>query len=223
MRIRPARFCCCTCSLLKGVQLIASYTVLVGILSILTLLRKDGTGKAVASEPLRAAALSETAFHTIAFFVGLRALKAVVCCDARRLRTLLFYQVFDLGVAVFVFVVRWVEVCAEWGGLPHPYGLLARLPCGTRRLALVAVFAAGEVLGIHFAYVVWSLVLRIEAGELGPARDRPGAELADVLRAFEAAPPPFFGAPRRLGDVQGAIAGPPGPTEPFRGRSQRLG
>mmetsp|Transcript_37914 Transcript_37914/g.109050 ORF Transcript_37914/g.109050 Transcript_37914/m.109050 type:complete len:279 (-) Transcript_37914:95-931(-) len=219
MSLRPASRCCCRLSLLRGVQLIALYAILVGSWSILTLLTGDVTdgGDSTSPEPLQSVAFLETAFHTVAFFIGLKSLKGVAFRDPWRLRILLIYFISEVIVQGVAFTVRWMEVCSDWRGLHLLHRLMTVLPCPWRRVVLASIFVAESGLSLYLAYMVWSLIVRIEFGDIGAFRLRfAAAELAD--RGATISDPWLF-----LSEVGAAAAAGGGGTLPIIGAGLMAG
>jgi len=140
-------------------------------------------------------------------------------------------------------VVGLIKGCQELEMLQklHPQKEIQKMSCGTFQVHIFAMFLAqGAIMG-YFAFIIWSLIVRIEAGEMGQPsllRDQELAERAGALgdpwlfvnapgsdmRPNEfrghgpAGPTPFSGAPRNLEEQSTG----PQTTEPFQGTPYRL-
>mmetsp|Transcript_9781 Transcript_9781/g.18920 ORF Transcript_9781/g.18920 Transcript_9781/m.18920 type:complete len:248 (-) Transcript_9781:131-874(-) len=243
---RPAEHCCGACPLLQGVQIVASYTVVVGMFSLLSLLMRGPAAKHPGPpEMLLFVEWCQTFIHTVALFAGLKGLIGVMFRDPARLRTLLRYHIAELVVSSVGVVLKEVEACEELRKLRQIHKS-PKIDCTSARVLLMVEFAIHAFLFSYFAFVIWSLIARLEAGELGvrPPLLDPEHELADRSGFSDvwplgrtagdgnslwmqrvplsggpsaaAGPQPFSGAPRTLSDQQ-AVA-----PEPFHGTAHRL-
>lgn len=213
----PAEHCCGACPLLQGVQIIASYTVVVGTFSLLSLLMKGPADKPIQSETFQAVEFLETAFHTLAFFAGLKGLLGVMFRDPRRLRVLFFYHVGELLVKGIAFIFREAEACEELRKLERLHRSTQKMDCQSARIAFLIEFIIHAMLFSYFAYVIWSLVTRLESGELGLGRT--GLDLEQELadRAVLADPWLFVGT----GDTSTLLQNRPLLTTPLTGANGR--
>mmetsp|Transcript_32409 Transcript_32409/g.69424 ORF Transcript_32409/g.69424 Transcript_32409/m.69424 type:complete len:264 (-) Transcript_32409:69-860(-) len=173
----PAETCCWTCPLLQGAQIISSYTVLVGAFSILSLLLQ-GPDDEVTSETLQTVNLFDRGFHTLAFCAGMKGMIGVMFRDVRRLRVLLLYLVVEMAVKGVNVIFREVEACDELKRMEaleveraahsdnaHHHHKLRFADCSWVRIALFGDFLFHTALFAYFAYILWSLIKRLEAGE----------------------------------------------------------
>mmetsp|Transcript_40052 Transcript_40052/g.101737 ORF Transcript_40052/g.101737 Transcript_40052/m.101737 type:complete len:261 (+) Transcript_40052:105-887(+) len=167
MPLQPAENCCGACPLLQGVQIIASYTVVVGTFSLLSLLMKWPADKPVASESMQVVEFLETVYHTLAFFAGLKGLIGVMFRDSRRLRVLFLYHLGELIVKGIAVIVMEAEACEELRRLQRLHKTAENADCQKARIELFLEFCIHGALFSYFAYVIWSLVSRLESGELG--------------------------------------------------------
>jgi len=167
MPLQPAESCCGACPLLQGVQIIASYTVVVGTFSLLSLLMKGPADKPVASESMQVVEFLERVYHTLAFFAGLKGLIGVMFRDSRRLRVLFLYHLGELIVKGIAVILREAEACEELRRLQRLHKTAENVDCQTAQIGLLLEFCIHGALFSYFAYVIWSLVSRLESGELG--------------------------------------------------------
>eukprot|EP00434_Breviolum_minutum_P026389 symbB.v1.2.023330.t2/scaffold2128.1/size88402/8 len=141
-----------------------------------------------------------------------------------RLRVLMLYHLCSLLLMCLELVVGFIKGCQELEMLQKLYHRkeLLKMDCNTyqARLCVKFVFEAG--LMSYFAFIIWSLIVRIEAGELGEPSLLREQELADralgdpwlfvqtpgesatFLRRERGhpAPTPFSGVPRNLEDAE---------------------
>lgn len=225
----PAEQCCCVCSLPQGVQAISWYSVIVGALSMLSLLMNGLVDSPVRSRLEQAVGLLETLFHSLAFFAGLKGLLGVMFRDSKPLRTLLLYHASELVVRSVSFLFREADACSELRRLQILHRAPQDMTCETPRIAMLLTFVVHCATLLYFVYVVWSFIVRLQSGEFG----HPGIGFEDTeaffrhggaLEALDGAQPagqaiqPFAGPPRSLREGgEGCIVG-----EAFRGEPQRL-
>jgi len=232
MAPRPAENCCGFCPLPQGVQIIASYIVVVGMFSFLSLFMHSPS-KAGQPESLAIVQGCQTVVHTFALFAGFKGLVGIMLNDPGRLRSLLRYQVAELTMSCIAFVCKEVEACTELRRLQRlrrPPAGAPHMSCGIARLRLLVEFTIISSLLSYFAFIVWSLIARMEAGELGPRPpflDLDGEhELAD--RAGLADPwlsggmVPLAGLAGGGGVAAAAGADGAGAPRPFSGAPRRL-
>ncbi|CAE7831486.1 unnamed protein product, partial [Symbiodinium necroappetens] len=83
-------------------------------------------------------------------------------------------------------VVGLIKGCQELEMLQklHPQNAIQKMSCGTFQVHIFAMFLVqGAIMG-YFAFIIWSLIVRIEAGEMGQPsllRDQELAERAGAL------------------------------------------
>mmetsp|Transcript_54639 Transcript_54639/g.158696 ORF Transcript_54639/g.158696 Transcript_54639/m.158696 type:complete len:270 (-) Transcript_54639:99-908(-) len=192
--IPPAEQCCCSCDLPKGVQIISSYTVIVGTFSMLSLVMRGPADRPEESVTAQAVDSLETVYHSLALFAGLKGLMGIMFLDPRRLRLLLTYHIVELLVKTIVLVFREAEACEELRRIQNLHHNSARrMTCENARLFLFLEYTFHTVLFTYFVYIIWSLIVRLEGGEFGPRRTAfdLDQELAD--RAVLAEPWLFLG------------------------------
>jgi len=209
----PAEHCCGACPLLQGVQIIASYTVVVGTFSLLSLLMKGPQDEPIQSETVQAVEFVEMLFHALAFCAGLKGLIGVMFRDPRRLRVLFFYHIGELLVKGIAFIFREAEACVELKKLQRLHSSAKKMDCQSARIAFLLEFSIHAVLFSYFAYVIWSLITRLESGELGLRTT--GLDLEQELadRAVLADPWLFMGA----GDTSALLQTRPPLSTPLTG------
>eukprot|EP00439_Symbiodinium_sp_Y106_P028456 s128_g3.t1 len=239
----PAETCCLSCSLLQGVQVISTYTVVFGSFSMLSVLMGGPRTAETHSVVLATVEFLKMMVNTLALFAGFKGLIGVLLKDVERLRVLLLYHLCYLVMICLELVVGLIKGCQELEMLQklHPQKEIQKMSCGTFQVHIFAMFLAqGAIMG-YFAFIIWSLIVRIEAGEMGQPsllRDQELAERAGALgdpwlfvnapgsdmRPNEfrghgpAGPTPFSGAPRNLEEQSTG----PQTTEPFQGTPYRL-
>lgn len=209
--------------------MLSSYTVVVGGFSVLSLL--TGRSREAAGESVLSALIDcvQTFVHSLALLAGLKGLVGIMYRDPRRLRTLLIYHIGEVAMRTVAVVFRVAEACDELKRLQRLHKMM-KIDCASARMALVAEYCIHATLFSYFIYIIWSLIVRLEAGELG----RPQLfdhELADRAGLTESFPPWFFmGHPG--GDPNNATllqqqrtplnVGGPGAPQPFSGAPRTL-
>eukprot|EP00440_Ansanella_granifera_P072651 gb/GFBE01078838.1/.p1 GENE.gb/GFBE01078838.1/~~gb/GFBE01078838.1/.p1 ORF type:complete len:253 (+),score=44.73 gb/GFBE01078838.1/:1-759(+) len=232
MAPQPAETCCLSCSLLQGVQVIASYTVVVGSFSMLSILVGGPKNTETQSVALTTVDFLQTMVHTLALFAGFKGLIGVLLRDAHRLRVLLLYHVCELLMSCLALIVRLAKGCQQLEHLQKLHKTKLKLDCSSLQASLILEFAIHAALIAYFAFIIWSLATRLEAGELGQPSlfgdqemaDRtgtlgdpwlflqpPGSETSSIL--FQQRAP--------LSGVRAGGAGSAGPT-PFSGAPRNL-
>jgi hypothetical protein len=221
---------------LQGVQIVASYTVVVGVVNFLALF----TGRPWTSSGESAAAAFidsvQTLIHALALVAGLKGLVGVMLRDPQRLRVLYLYHAGELVVSCFAILFREIEACKELSKLQRAH----RVPwvdCPSARLAHLFLFTIHFCLFSYFADIGWSLVKRLEAGELGRPPLLGDHELVDqtgLLDLFAPWPgmqhgslqhPPGSGVETGsslLGAHRGPQANATGSAPPFSGQPRTL-
>ncbi|CAJ1335516.1 unnamed protein product [Effrenium voratum] len=240
----PAETCCLSCSLLQGVQVISTYTVVFGSFNMLIVLMGGPKNVETHSVVLATVEFLRMMVHTFALFAGFKGLIGVLLKDVERLRVLLLYHLCSLVLLCLQLVVVFVKGCQELEMLQklHRQKEVQRVDCSTYQAQLFVSYMLEAGLMSYFAFIIWSLIVRIEAGELGEPSllreqelaDRalgdpwlfvhaPGGESASFLRHERAAPTPFSGIPRNLDEQMpdAAQAAPQAPA-PFQGTPYRL-
>eukprot|EP00931_Biecheleriopsis_adriatica_P108038 TRINITY_DN82369_c0_g1_i1.p1 TRINITY_DN82369_c0_g1~~TRINITY_DN82369_c0_g1_i1.p1 ORF type:complete len:274 (+),score=41.34 TRINITY_DN82369_c0_g1_i1:46-822(+) len=176
MAPQPAETCCGSCSLLQGVLVISSYTVVIGCFNILAILLggpKDSESQSVAWATVT---FISQMVHTLALFAGVKGLLGIITRDPHRLRVLLMYHVCELLMGVLVLVVKLDKACQEREHYQKLHKTKLKLDCQSFQVSLVIQFAIHACLVSYFIYIIWSLAMRIEAGEypgLPSALDQP--------------------------------------------------
>jgi len=184
----PAETCCFSCPLLQGVQIIASYTVVVGVFSLMSMVTKGpAEERAKRHELVELVAFIGMVFHAMAFFAGLKGLVGIILRDPPRLRVLLLYYIGELVVSSLAFIVTATESCDDLARVDNfqnatkqeQHHAPAKLDCTSIRLLVVAHFMLHFALFSYFAFVIWSLISRIETGDA--SFHRSGLDLDEEL------------------------------------------
>lgn len=242
--MRPLELCCGSCPLTQGVQIIASYTVVIGTFQLLVLLMPSAKAPKAHSEAEALVYCIKTIFDALAFFAGLKGLIGIIFKDPRRIRMLFVYHIVNIIVECIVTVVREIEVCKDLERLQKDSGL----DCSAVRLVYFGSFCVKVLVFSYFVYVIWSLIVRLESGEYGSPPNPFDPEMADrgfggfgsdpfqpqwiflgqpshevsssggqrdSTRGHANNPSPFSGAARTLPEEGTAL-------EPFRGTPHRL-
>lgn len=174
--IQPAERCCGGCPLLQGVQIIASYSVVMGSFSLLSLLRKepaDGSGE---SQSLVIVSSMQMLLRTFALFAGLKGLIGICTKTAQPLRVLLFYHVADLALSSVAIILQELDACHELAEVQRMHELAEaqhmhtskhppKITCDQARLVLAMGYCIHSFMTGYFAYVIWSLIVRLEADD----------------------------------------------------------
>lgn len=235
----PAEHCCCACPLLQGVQIIASYTVVVGTYNLLSLLMRGPADEPAQSESLQVVSFLETVYHTLAFFAGLKGLIGIMFRDSRRLRVLFLYNIGDLLVKSVTLIFREAEACDELRKRHSLHPTAVPMNCETARVLVMTEYVIHTALFAYFVYVIWSLITRLESGELGLRRgmdmDQELADRAvlvdpwlfigagDASNSLMSRAPLVPGAPQAGAGERGAAAGRGGGVpRPFSGAPRNL-
>mmetsp|Transcript_77346 Transcript_77346/g.195321 ORF Transcript_77346/g.195321 Transcript_77346/m.195321 type:complete len:217 (-) Transcript_77346:170-820(-) len=173
--------------------------------------------KPIQSETVQAVEFLKDVFLTLAFFAGLKGLIGVMFRDPRRLRVLFFYHVGELFVKGIAFIFREAEACVELKKLQRLHSSAKKMDCQSARFFFLLEFSIHAVLFSYFAYVIWSLVTRLESGELGLRRT--GLDLEQELadRAVLADPWLFMGT----GDASALLQNRPPLSTPLTGANSR--
>jgi hypothetical protein len=193
--------------------------------------------------------------NIFALYAGLKGLIGVVLRDSRRLRVLFMYHIGQLFAILIILVLSEIEACREppINKDPHPQLVTNQetaptsapvhpLDCQTKRNFILVESCIHFVLYAYFAFMLWSLYTRLEAGELSHSSLFGEHELADqslgdpwlfvgpptgvnqsnsilsslAARSRHASPEPFTGAPQTLQEQ------PLTAPEPFSGTPYRL-
>mmetsp|Transcript_41821 Transcript_41821/g.90639 ORF Transcript_41821/g.90639 Transcript_41821/m.90639 type:complete len:256 (+) Transcript_41821:47-814(+) len=220
----PAETCCLSCTLLQGVQVISTYTVVSGSINMLGLLMNGPRSVPSHSVILATVEFLNMMLHTFALFAGFKGLIGVLLKDVERLRVLMLYHLCALLLLCLERVVGFVKGCQELEmekKLTNREEIL-KMDCNTYQARLCLKFVLDAGLMSYFAFIIWSLIVRIEAGELGEPSLLREQELADralgdpwlfVQTPGESAtflrreprghaPTPFSGVPRNLEDQE---------------------
>ncbi|CAK9025719.1 unnamed protein product [Durusdinium trenchii] len=177
----PAETCCLSCSLLQGVQVISTYTVVFGSFNMLGVLMGGPRDIQARSVVLATVEFLKMMVHTFALFAGFKGLIGVLLKDVERLRVLMLYHVCSLLLLCLELVVGFVKGCQELEMLQkitHRKEIL-KMDCNTYQAQLCVKFVFQAGLMTYFAFIIWSLIVRIEAGELGEPSLLREQELAD--------------------------------------------
>lgn len=227
--------------------MIASYTVVVGLFNVLSLLTGRSGGPPGESQIITIANCVRTFVQSLALLAGLKGLVGIMHRDPRRLRLLLLYHVAEIVMHVIELVLREWEACDELQRLQRLHKSL-KFDCASYRIVYLCQYTIHVVIVCYFIYVIWSLAVRLEAGEFA----RPNLfehELADPNGLADSWPPwflvghagsentanllqqqrtpltggssgvptPFSGPPRTLDENPNSAS-----VEPFRGTPHRL-
>lgn len=223
--VPPAERCCGRRPLLQGVQIIASYTVVVGMLGVLAFLTRTSGDKEerTASQALILVELLQGVMNAFALYAGLKGLIGVLLRDAQRLRVLFIYHIGQLLNVCVTSGYELVEACQTLERLQREHKAIA-VTCQEHRTVLLVDFSIHLMLCTYFTYIVWSLVVRLEDGELGLP-----STFGDHELAYRGLGDPwlFVGPPAGLSDANSLLAqqGPRGrqaAPEPYSGASQTL-
>jgi len=212
----PAEHCCGVCPLLQGVQIIASYTVAMGTFAMLSLLVRGPAEKPAQSTLVQIVEFIDNIYHVFALFAGMKGLLGVILKDARRLRSLLIWHCGEIVLWCVAFVFREVEACKELKNLQQLHQAAPQWDCHSIRVSLLVEFAVFSLLFSYFAYVIWSLVKRLEAGELGTRAGLDyehemisGGLLADPWLFVGSDPAPLLGPAGHAVGIAGHTRGSP--------------
>lgn len=212
-----------------GVQIIASYTVVIGAVNMISLLTGRTSEVAERSETAAVVECVQTFVDSLALLFGLQGLCGVMLRDSRRLRVLFMYHIAEIIVSSIAIIFREAEVCEELARMQKAKKML-KINCTQASLALFIEFCIHALFFGYFAYITWSAVTRLEAGDL---RDRPGAlfgvgeyEMADRF-AFADPFPPWWvmghpSADASLHHQRVPHRGPPTGPSPFSGAPRNL-
>merc|ERR1719359_1137636 len=143
--------------------MIASYEVVTGGFSVLSLLTgrsREATGRSELSAIIDCV---QTFVHSLALLAGLKALVGIMYRDPRRLRILLVYHVGELFMRSLAIVFREMEACAELKRLQQlHHHKMANIDCSSARIAIFVEYCIHVVLFGYFIYAIWSLITRLE-------------------------------------------------------------
>mmetsp|Transcript_81746 Transcript_81746/g.210500 ORF Transcript_81746/g.210500 Transcript_81746/m.210500 type:complete len:254 (-) Transcript_81746:151-912(-) len=167
MALRPAEYCCGACPLLQGVQIIASCTVASGTYTLLSMLMRGPNDRVAQSETMAAVEFMKMIVHSFALLAGLKGLIGVMFRDPRHLRVLFLYHIVELFTMGIALIVREIEACKELDKIQRLTKSKRTIPCSSARVALFADFCIHAILFLYFAYIIWSLMNHLEAGEMG--------------------------------------------------------
>eukprot|EP00747_Dinoflagellata_sp_TGD_P019142 gnl/TRDRNA2_/TRDRNA2_126972_c0_seq1.p1 gnl/TRDRNA2_/TRDRNA2_126972_c0~~gnl/TRDRNA2_/TRDRNA2_126972_c0_seq1.p1 ORF type:complete len:269 (+),score=36.88 gnl/TRDRNA2_/TRDRNA2_126972_c0_seq1:48-809(+) len=234
--MQPAERCCGSCTLLQGVQIIASYDVVNGAVHVLWLL--TGRSETVAGRSDIAIVVDsvQTFVHAMALLAGLKGLVGAVLRDARRVRMLFVYHVVELIVGCIAIIFRDAEACREIARLQRLHrknNYWQGMDCSSIRGLLFMEFGIHLLLFSYLSYIVWSLAERLQssggAGDLGRPPLLGDHELAERGFGGDGLPPWFLGASGGLdGDMQQQqraplnLHGQTGSAPPFSGQPRNL-
>eukprot|EP00929_Paragymnodinium_shiwhaense_P004771 TRINITY_DN105952_c0_g1_i1.p1 TRINITY_DN105952_c0_g1~~TRINITY_DN105952_c0_g1_i1.p1 ORF type:complete len:257 (-),score=56.89 TRINITY_DN105952_c0_g1_i1:171-941(-) len=219
--LRPAERCCCR-PLQEGVKVISTYTVLMGLFGVMSFFVDHDFG-AHGSAFVVAMTLQQF-LNVFGLYAGFKGLMGNVWRDPRRLRVLLFYHVLQI-LAHFVMIgAEEMEACrmlAYWKQRRHE---LDNVTCGEVEQQLVFDLVLRTSFLVYCAYIIWSLVARLEAGESFTVEDELAdiiaSDLHDRLVAHQMLTPRQ--TPRRTPGQTRPTSGPPPGLTPFSGAPRRL-
>jgi len=210
--------------------MIASYTVVIGAFSTVALFTNGSKESRGESEVTAVVASIHNFIRSLALIAGLQGMVGVMLQVRWRLGVLLFYQVLELVTKCLVTIFRVAEAC-KWLARLHDEGKLLKVDCSTVRMEMLMQFTVQTCIFSYLAFITWSLVKRLETGDL--SNFEYGLELGNralieetladasnqrLISGSSNRPPPFSGAPQTL-------AGSPvqqQTMEPFRGTPHRL-
>eukprot|EP00928_Gymnodinium_smaydae_P013724 TRINITY_DN14984_c0_g5_i1.p1 TRINITY_DN14984_c0_g5~~TRINITY_DN14984_c0_g5_i1.p1 ORF type:complete len:299 (+),score=53.53 TRINITY_DN14984_c0_g5_i1:111-899(+) len=216
MRLRPASRCCWGRSLLHGVQIIALYTFVLGTCGVLSFFGRVASASDANSDLLAVECL-QNVVHSLGIYAGLKTLIGVMLQDPKRIRVLLVYQLGERLVSLLTLPLAINVSCLQVEKL-HKLNKAMHVDCNAARTALCTETAFQTILYAYFAYVTWSLVARLEAGDLGlglaaaasPFAEQEPLELGrapGILRLLGTLPSNADGATENgAGDADGASA-----------------
>jgi len=172
----PTQQCCCGCSLQRGVQMIALYSIVVGALTLTSLLIDGTEDNPALTEADELVGMMAMIYQSLALFVGLKGVLGIAFRDMRSVRMLLLYYVVEVIVRSIAFAAREAWACTELRRLQLLREASDELTCETMRSELLVVYLLHIAVLLYFAYVIWSFVVRTESGEHGG-----GAEMESLL------------------------------------------
>eukprot|EP00933_Yihiella_yeosuensis_P083238 TRINITY_DN97432_c0_g1_i1.p1 TRINITY_DN97432_c0_g1~~TRINITY_DN97432_c0_g1_i1.p1 ORF type:complete len:255 (-),score=42.23 TRINITY_DN97432_c0_g1_i1:218-982(-) len=230
MAPQPAQTCCMSCSLLQGAQVIASYTVVIGFFSVLSLLMGPAETE---SQPMSLTIVDfmVKVVHFIALIAGLKGLVGVVLRDPVRLRVLLTYHVLELFTSVIRLIVQEAKGCEQLERLEELSKTKTKLDCASFQYAMLIQFVIHASLISYFAYIIWSLITRLENGDITSALGLGETELGD-RSALGLGDPWLFVHPSSMGTDPNALLQQRAPLrgnsgqgapQPFSGAPRNLG
>lgn len=210
--------------------MIASYTTVTGAFSVLALLTDRSKEPVGESEAAAVAESIHTFVRSLALIAGFQGIVGVMLQARWRLGVLLLYQIVEMVTGCLVTVFRLIQACNRLARLQDA-GKLLKVDCSTVRVEILMQFAMQTCLFSYLVFITWSLVKRLETGDLGTFEY--GLELGNrtiledalanssnqrLLPANSNGPPPFAGAPRTLAEsrVQQQT------MQPFMGTPHRL-
>lgn len=169
--LEPAERCCeCCgggCNLLQGVRLIATYTAVNGFFAVFALLADRSAETAGQSQEAAAVESIYSFVQAFALIAGFQGMVGVILRSKWRLTMFFLYQIIDLLTRCLAITFRVSDACHELARLQEK-GKLLQLDCHAVRTRIVVEFTIRTVLFTYFAFVTWSLVKRLETGELMP-------------------------------------------------------
>lgn len=169
--LEPAERCCefCGggCHLLQGVRLIATYTAVNGCFAVFALLADRSAETAGQSKEAQAVESIYSFVQAFALVAGFQGMVGVILRSKWRLTMLFLYQILDLLTRCLAITFRVSDACNELARLQEK-GKLLQLNCHAVRTHIMVEFTIRTVLFTYFAFVTWSLVKRLETGDLMP-------------------------------------------------------
>lgn len=166
-------FCGCW-SLLRGVQMVASYTVVISGFSMIALF---GAGR-IPGQSTAVAVMQciQRLMHMMGLFAGLKGLTGVALREPSRLRMLLIYYVMELIVNIVDMVVREAMACVDLASFQrlHPHNStdhssqIDKVECSSVRWVVFMDYTVYALFYAYVAYAIWSLMIRLEDCEFGP-------------------------------------------------------
>lgn len=175
--MRPAERCCNVCSLAQGVQIISTYTVIIGVINFLGLFSESSDhatdARSDAGEVIDGV---QTVVGTFALFAGLKGFVGVMLRDPGRLHVLFLYHGVYLAISCCAIVFKEQELCTILDGLKKQHSLgnhtssmrndgVRVMDCQSARTAVFIEFCIQFCVFSYFIFIIWSLMKRIEAGE----------------------------------------------------------
>eukprot|EP00929_Paragymnodinium_shiwhaense_P106879 TRINITY_DN72703_c0_g1_i1.p1 TRINITY_DN72703_c0_g1~~TRINITY_DN72703_c0_g1_i1.p1 ORF type:complete len:280 (+),score=56.63 TRINITY_DN72703_c0_g1_i1:87-926(+) len=233
-KVEPATSCCGR-QLPQGVQIIATYAVIVGTFGIVVLLARPTALVEQKSDSLAVLVWLQTCLNVFAFYAGLQGLLGCMLRHAGKLQWLLGYNVGELVFSVVALVVQELQACPEkfQPHAEHKDGSLSRedvkVDCAAERVCLVLECLIHCVFVGYCAYMVWSMSMRLGRGELRHPEDElldrilgdSGRFVGDSMSGSELAERGLLpgGGPQRLEPYSGQAHSIGSEEEPLRAES----
>jgi len=178
--LQPAERCCGTCSLLQGVQIISSYTVVVGLFDLLSLLMRgmQPSSETGQSELVSVIQSLQTLLHALGLPAGMKGVLGIMLRDPQRLRVLYYYHFAEILMSCIAVSVREMDLCDELVRLQKLHKPV-KIGCSSARVMIFTGFCIHTLQFTYFAFCIWSLVKRLEDGEFGRPPFIAESELVD--------------------------------------------